>query len=160
MILDQFANWPTYSRLAAWEKAMNFAAALPRDAADGEYPIQDRDIYAILFSYQTKDHAAAVLEAHRRYVDIQVPLVGREFHGRYDSAQLAPNADYDPTRDVVFFHHPEPYTSRYLVAAGQFAVYFPQDAHMTHGWVNGTPEAMRKVVIKVRTDLLVPSVAS
>ncbi len=156
MILDQFENWPTYASLPAWETALSFAAALPRDAPDGEYPIQDRLIYAILFSYQTKDHATAVLEAHHRYVDIQVPLMGRELHGRYAAAQLTPRTEYDPIKDVLFFQHPERYTSSYMVSAGQFAVYFPQDAHMTHGWVEGAPEPVRKVVVKVRLDLLIP----
>lgn len=160
MILDEFENWPRYALGPAWEKAMAFAAALPRDAADGEYPILERDVYAVVFGYQTKDHATAVLEAHTRYVDVQIPLSGRELHGRYPAASLAPSTAYDPERDVRFFHHPQPYSVSYLIQAGQFAVYFPQDAHMTHGWAAGVPEPMRKVVIKVRTDLLAPGLGT
>jgi YhcH/YjgK/YiaL family protein len=157
MILDEMDNRARYSRLPAWEKALSFAAALPPDVADGEYPIEGRDIYAVVFSYQTKDHATAVLEAHTRYVDVQAPLSGRELHGRYPAALLAPLTEYDPLRDVCFYHHPKPYASSYLVRAGQFAVYFPQDAHMTHGWVAGTPEPVRKVVMKVKAELLLPA---
>lgn len=156
MILDSLDAWTTYAATPAWRQAFEFAAAFDPTLPDGEYPVQGQDIRAIVFSYQTKARHEVLLEAHRVFADIQILLSGAEIHGRCPVGTLTPDTDYDPARDVVFFRHPARRASEYLVQPGEFAVYYPQDAHMTQEWTDGAAAPVRKMVVKVRADLLRP----
>ena len=40
----------------------------------------------------------------------------------------------------------------FAVRAGEFAVFYPQDAHEPGGCVDGKPAAVRKIVIKIMLD--------
>lgn len=155
MILDHLDNWTAYFGLPAWVEAMRFVAGLGPDAPDGDYPVRGRDIWARVFSYHTKPLSSAVLEAHREYVDVQVLLAGEEFQGRYPAAGLAVQTPYDPAADVEFYAHPAPYTTSWLLRPGMFAVFLPQDAHLTQGQ-GAAPVPVKKVVAKVRASLLRP----
>ena len=68
------------------------------------------------------------LEAHRRYIDIHVPLKSEETIGWAPvSALKHPRGEYDPEKDVLFYGDA---ANRLLhVKVGQMAVFFPDDAH-------------------------------
>ena len=70
----------------------------------------------------------AALEAHRRYIDIHVPLKGTETIGwaPVDSLKHV-RETYDETRDIMFFG--DAAHSLLHVKLGQMAVFFPSDAH-------------------------------
>ncbi len=70
----------------------------------------------------------ARLEAHRRYIDIHVPLKGTETIGWAPVASLKHvHEPYDEARDIVFFG--DTAQSLLHVKRGQIAVFFPEDAH-------------------------------
>lgn len=70
----------------------------------------------------------SALEAHRRYIDIHVPVKGEETMGWAPVATLKyPHGDYDETRDVQFFG--DSAHSLLHVHVGQIAIFFPEDAH-------------------------------
>lgn len=155
MILDQLENWPGYFGLPAWRRAMEHVAGLGPDIAAGEYEISGRDIFVRVFRYLTRPREQAVLEAHRSYTDIQVMLAGEEFLGRYPARELAVKTPYDPAADVEFYAHPADLTTAWLLRPGMFAVFFPQDAHLSQGQ-NLAPAEVCKAVVKVRCELLRP----
>jgi len=73
-----------------------------------------------------REHAR--LEAHRRYIDIHVPLRGNETIGWAPLSALAHTIEpYDPERDIAFYGD----SARCLLhlAPGMIAVFFPEDAH-------------------------------
>lgn len=87
------------------------------------------------------------LEAHRRYIDIQMPLKGTEKMGWCALADLKlPRGTYDADRDVIFFG--DAATTLITVKPGQMAVFFPEDAHAPNIGL-GTH---RKLIIKVPVD--------
>lgn len=68
------------------------------------------------------------LEAHRRFIDIHVPVKGTETIGWAPVCYMRhPRADYDADRDVIFFG--DAATSLLHLPVGQMAVFFPEDAH-------------------------------
>lgn len=156
MIFDALPNWAQYSTLPAWNKAFAFLEALSPDAAPGEYPIEGRDIYAIVFDFASKALLHTTLEAHRVYADIHLPLTGPEVHGRFPVGQLALKETYDAARDAEFYHHPDRFAALFTLHPGQFAVYLPGEAHLSQGKTEQHPAELRKVVVKVRADLLRP----
>ncbi len=70
----------------------------------------------------------ACLEAHRRYIDIHVPLRGMETIGWAPVAALVyPRGEYDEAKDVIFYGDAS--QSRLHLRPGQIAIFFPEDAH-------------------------------
>lgn len=68
------------------------------------------------------------LEAHRKYIDIHVPLKGTETMGWAPvSAMKHPNGEYDSDNDIMFFG--DSAHSLLHVKVGQIAIFFPEDAH-------------------------------
>lgn len=85
----------------------------------------------------------AALEAHRRFIDIHVPLQCVESIGWADSAGLRNGRGYDTEKDIEFFG--DGYTTLLHVVPGQMAVFFPEDAHAPN---IGTGKH-RKICIKI-----------
>ena len=150
MIADKLSRLERYVFLSP-----RFAAAaefLRRDVAampDGRHDILGDDCFALVQGYTTKPHAEAEFEAHRTYADIQLILAGEETLLWSPIENIGPvTKPYVAERDIAFFASPAQSTPLNL-RAGEFAIFFPEDAHapgvQTHG-----PCAVRKVVVKVR----------
>ncbi|MBI1291217.1 DUF386 family protein [bacterium] len=149
MILDSLKNWRRYaapgSRLA---RAFMFLEnewdpSLP----DGRIDVLGDEIFALPQGYDTHDPATRFFESHERYLDIQYVIAGAEAIGWCPLEGLAPKDAYNPERDIAFWHHPANWTP-VLVHVGQFAVLYPEDAHMPGLRMEGFP-SVRKVVMKV-----------
>ncbi len=156
MIFDALPQWVRYSALPAWKKAFARLETLGPDTEPGEYPIEGRDIYLVVFDFTTKALLATTLEAHRVYADIHLPLTGPEVHARFPVDALELKEPYDPDRDAEFYHHPDRFAALYTLHPGQFALYLPGEAHLTQGKTEQFPAELRKAVVKVRAELLLP----
>jgi YhcH/YjgK/YiaL family protein len=156
MITDSLANWQLYSNLPAWRQAFGFLTSLDPAVAPGEYEIAGRDVYAAVFDCTTKALPHATLEAHRVYADIHLPLSGAEVHARFEQEHLEELEAYDPARDAATYHHPDRFTALFTLNPGAFVLYLPHEAHLTQGKTDPRPQQLRKVVVKVRADLLRP----
>ena len=75
-----------------------------------------------------RPRAHAPLEAHRKYVDIHVPLQGSDLIGwKTLSSCVKLRQLYHSANDVMFFSdEPESWLT---VGVGSFAIFFPEDAH-------------------------------
>lgn len=89
----------------------------------------------------------ARLEAHRRFIDIQVPLKGPETMGWAPIESLRHSqGPYSEEKDVEFFG--DSAHSLLDVKVGQMAVFFPEDAHAPNIGLGNH----RKLCIKVPVD--------
>jgi len=156
MIFDSLDNWRQYSALPAWKLALEYLQSLGPESPVGEHLIQDRDIYAIVFDFQSKNLLDTTLEAHREYVDIHRALSGPEVHARFAIADLLDKAPYDAETDAIRFHHPDRFNALFTLVPGNFVAYFPQDAHLSQGKTDPRVQNLRKAVVKVRAKLLLP----
>lgn len=156
MIVDQLSNWRQYPLGEAWEKAFFFLENLPVDAEEKEYPIDGDEIFARVMSYATKAEtdAGAALEAHRKYVDIQMALVDSERIAVYPTRALSVKDAYDPERDVEFFEYREPAKLQLSLSPGTFACLLPQDAHMPQLFTERPGTMVKKVVVKLSRERL------
>ena len=156
MIVDQIQSWRTYPLGEAWEKAFAFLEALEPDAEEKEYPIDGSALFARVMSYPTKEETAAdaVLEAHRRYADIQMALIGSERIAVYPTGALSEKTPYDVERDVNFFEYVEPAKLQLSMFPSTFALLLPQDAHMPQLRAGQPGAVVKKVVVKVALDRL------
>lgn len=151
MILDTLDRHARYSAWMPWlAPAFEF---LQRTAgpslAPGRYEIDGERMFAIAAQYQTRGYDEAEPEAHRKYLDVQYLVSGREtIYWTPLGEAGAVSQPYDAERDLVFFARNDR-ARPFELAAGHFAIFFPDDAHQPNSHV-GAPAAVHKVVVKVR----------
>jgi YhcH/YjgK/YiaL family protein len=104
-------------------------------------------IYAIISKGPGRNRIQAMLEAHRKYIDIQYVISGIDEMGWKSLADCGlTSREYDKDKDVVFFKDAP--VEWVKVRAGSFAVFFPQDAHAP---LVGDGE-IHKAVVKVAVE--------
>ncbi len=149
MIADSFSQQHRYVSLhRRFAEAFSFLestdlAALP----DGKHVIDGEQLFASVIRKPGISRDDAVLEIHRRYIDIQYLVSGKEEIGWKMLARCsAPKGEYDPDREIRFFQdHPSMWLH---LDPGMFAVFFPADAHAP--MVGRGP--LHKVVVKVALE--------
>ena len=119
----------------------------------GNYDLQGKDIYVQVFDATTKPIAETRAEVHRTYIDVQYSCNGNEKMGfASDTGKLAVAEDLLEARDLLFYTGMEN-ESTLTMTPGSFAVFLPTDVHRP-ACAFDQPEAIRKVVVKVRVSLL------
>ncbi len=121
--------------------------------ACGEYELEGRKLRVQVFDKMTGEVADQKPESHKQYLDIQFIASGSEMIGctpyREDYEVVE---DLLKERDLLFYKSVEN-ESFLRMEPGFFAVFFPDDVHRP-ACVCGTPQNVRKVVVKVHIDLL------
>lgn len=114
------------------------------DIEDGEYEIDGRRVYAIVSSAEGVGEGSVRLEAHRKYIDIQVCLRGTDAIGWLPVDECTTVLDeYSEDKDIEFYGD-EP-LSWINLENNVFAIFFPHDAHAPLASIG----KCRKVVVKV-----------
>lgn len=119
------------------------------DLSDGRMEIDGSQVYALVQSYDSKPKTDQPrFEAHRRYIDIQFIVSGKEHIGWAPLEAMQAVTDYNEAKDV-FHGTVEPEAITFVkITAGQLAVLYPCDAHAP-GFSIGTPAPVKKIVVKV-----------
>lgn len=112
----------------------------------GRHDIQGDDCFALVQEYETKPVEDGYWESHKKYIDVQYMASGSELMGYANIESVAATEDYDESKDKLVLDGDGDF---FLVTAGNFAIFAPQDAHMP-GITLETPELVRKVVVKAR----------
>ncbi len=148
MILDSLSSstryealGPRFARAFQWLRSID-PASLP----DGRVDLDGDNLYATVYRGQTKPLGRTKWEAHRRYADIQAIFEGREAMF-WESLDRTDPGDYLEEKDFVPLEV-ESWVD-VEVPAGQFMVFFPEDAHRPGIEIPGV-EPVVKIVVKVR----------
>lgn len=119
----------------------------------GVYEIEGQDIYAQVFDTETKDKAQGRPEVHRKFIDVQLSVQGKEKIGfAVDTENNKVTEELLESRDIIFFEQMEN-EMELVMQPGSFAVFFPEDVHRP-GCENGGCTSIRKVVVKVNMAIL------
>jgi biofilm protein TabA len=149
MIVDRLDRRALYESLAPGiALGLEYLHRFDPAVADGRVAIDGDRVVAIVQSYDTAPATEKQFETHRRHLDIQYVLSGRERILYIPAAGLEVEAPYDEERDVEFYHDP-PASTSVLLCAGDFAIFHPHDAHKP-GCMAGGRDEVRKIVVKVR----------
>jgi YhcH/YjgK/YiaL family protein len=110
----------------------------------GRYNVAGDDLIAIVEHVSGRTKEMARLEAHRRYIDIQLVLEGDETMGWKPLADCYnPVGEHSIDRDIRFFLDAP--ASWVAVPPEHFCIFFPEDAHAP--LVGNGP--IRKVIFKI-----------
>jgi len=147
MIFDTLNNYARYMGLEnGIPAALNFL--LKSDLTGlpvGRTDIDGNNLYALIQEYATKNLDQGEWEAHRKYIDVQYMVSGRERMGFTNICTMQPGK-YVAEDDFL----PMAGTGNYVeVFAGTFVIFFPEDGHMP-GLNTGMTEMVKKVVLKVK----------
>jgi len=154
MVFDNLKNIEKYNYNKNLIKAMEFIQTLGPDSEEGNYELDGDKMFAIVMSYPSKSRNETLLESHKKYVDIQSTLLGCEGMERFHIDDLKLDVEYNTEKDVMFYKHPQQTKIRFNVEPGDFAIFYPTDAHMTQLMHSSEPTLIKKVVVKISLELL------
>ena len=118
----------------------------------GIYPIEGNALYAMVMDIETKHFEEKRPESHKKYVDVQYIVSGKERQGFAPDCGQAEIVDYKEENDIYFYDSIS--NEGFLIAEpGCYSIFYPNDLHRP-GCCVDVPEKVRKVVVKVSTDLL------
>lgn len=121
----------------------------------GKYPIDGDRLILQINEITTGPKETKRPEVHRQYIDVQYMVSGHELIGFYpdrkDGEVLEDNLE---SNDVLFYKEREDSNEVMLpMVDGTYAIFFPEDVHRPCCQMYG-PEAVKKIVLKVRVDSL------
>lgn len=130
MILDSIQNAERYYALHPhFKRVFDYLRSTDVKALEeGRHDIDGDNLFVNVSSLELRPLDAAHLEAHNRYIDIQVVIEGEEHFGWSERKDCTmPEDAFDEERDIIFYGD-KPQTF-YKVRAGQFTILYPEDAH-------------------------------
>jgi YhcH/YjgK/YiaL family protein len=158
MIADSICNKDQYSGISPHlAQALDYVEGLKAgDFSEKTVELAGRQVYALHQAYITESAEGRQYEAHRRYIDVQYILEGEEVILAADLTNMASRSEYDEGKDIQWYMPKlgadagadAGMASTIHLKAGQFAVFFPQDAHMPK-LAAGSPGPVKKIVVKV-----------
>lgn len=113
----------------------------------GRYDVDD-ELYYSVQEYETKYPEQARYEAHEKYVDIQYIVKGVERMEFAETSKLKVTEAYNPEKDVKFLEEPKVIDAS-IVEAGDYRIFYPEDAHRPGLCVDNTPAKVKKILAKV-----------
>ena len=141
--------------LCPWKDIKKYAAMLPgiEEAFDAVNALEDFEPKTVQLSGGNRFFVAAgttkepdVAEAHRKYLDIQYIVKGKEVMGWADLAACTPADAFNEESDIGFYSGDFDYIT---VNEGICYVVFPEDAHMPGRHLE-VPNDFVKIVVKLK----------
>ena len=148
MIADNIQNRRLYECAhPLFSQAFDFIAAYLKEPKPvGKYELLGDALFAMVQSYPAK--AEGRMEAHNKYIDLQFVVSGEEQILWAQREELAVEEDLGETKDALFLSdgdRPAALTLR----AGDFAIFYPADAHKP-GLATATAADVVKIVVKIK----------
>lgn len=111
---------------------------------EGKHEIKGTDLFVNVQAKPGKKLQDAVLEYHKKMIDIQIPVSDSETFG-YTPVDELPEVEFDEQKDIAKLPGLEAQTY-VTINPGQMAIFFPQDGHAPCISESG---CLRKVILKI-----------
>lgn len=148
MIIDTLARAHLYAALhEGISRAFHYLQHTDLKALPvGKHLIDGDKLFAIVQEYDTMDAANEKMESHRRYIDVQYVITGRELVGHCMLAGQQISKEYSEEEDYMLYADAPEFFTRF--DEGTFMVFFPTDPHMPC-ISTGAAGRVKKIVVKV-----------
>ena len=147
MIYDHLKNIGLYKGLSpALDTALEFIETVTPDIEVGSYLLA-HGVKAVVSEGTTSLVNPKGYEAHRKYADVQLALVGTELIRFKPLPQVSETIPYDEAKDAA--RYADCPGADMVIGEGYFLVVFPDDAHEPGLAPGGIPAPVKKVVMKV-----------
>ena len=155
MIYGHLQHPDAYAHLLAnpvWKEAFDWLRALRPTVQPGTHPLRDKAMYVSIQDCETLPRERCPYESHRHHLDIQYCIAGGEVIECELVSRLEPDAGYDAVNDIQFYRQANGQTALHLLP-GDFAIFYPSDAHRPRV-TDGVSPRVLKAVVKVNLSLL------
>ncbi len=128
MVIDTLENLGKYAALnPLFKDVVDFIQANDLNSLEaGKHLIKGGDLFVNIQNAKGKTKEVALLETHKKMIDIQIPLSAKETFGYTPLGDL-PEAQYNAEKDITKY---EGLAETYITCKpGEFAIFFPQDGH-------------------------------
>ncbi len=145
MIIDNLANAEKYTCLHKDFKLV-FDFLKKNDLTKlecGKHQLRGDEVFFNLQEYETKP--IQKLEAHKKYIDIQVVAIGEEYMGYTNIDNTTLSEEYNEEKDVMFLNGN---VDKLLATNKNFLIFYPEDAHMPALAVK-EPTKVKKAIFKI-----------
>jgi YhcH/YjgK/YiaL family protein len=147
MIVDTIDQIWTYNNISTdLLVGLNYLKAIDGSIPIGMSNLSDK-VTVIVSEYKTKLNTGLVFEAHKKAIDIQYPIVGKEMVQWAPMARMEICSEYDENNDRTYYKNTRD-TVNCIIGKGVFAVFFPEDAHNPQNAVTNV-EMIKKITVKV-----------
>ena len=144
MIICPWTDIKKYaSMLPGIEEAFDAVNALTEYENKKTYPLSDGNRF---FGAVGSTKAPDVAEAHRKYLDIQYIVKGKEVVGWADLADCQLQGEFNEDKDIGMYEGSFEY---FTINEGMCYVVFPEDVHMPGRHLD-VPNDFVKVVVKLK----------
>jgi len=147
MILDTLDKLEKYGYISPlMDKVVDFFRKTDLASLEpGRIDLQGDDLFVNVNRQGAQMRDEAPIEAHREYIDIQVPISSDEEMGFLSAPFMpAPSKAYNADRDVAFY--PGLCDTYLNVRKGMFVVFFPGEGHAPAI----TRDGILKLIVKIR----------
>lgn len=130
-----------------WDKVFTYLKGTDLEKlAPGKYPIDGDSVFVSVTEGPGKPYEQTTWESHRKMIDVQYIVKGKEKMGVAELSKATVTKAYDPARDVANYIAAGKF---YVAEPGTMYIFFPTDVHRPSIKVDGD-DVVKKVVIKVR----------
>ena len=155
MIFGNIASPDTYNHLLAhpvWKQCFDWLKTVDMNTPPGIQKLKGDDLVVNVHGYETLTRDECRFESHRHVLDLQYGIRGGELIDWQLAARLLPAVPYDEVKDIQFY---QPATVKTVLnlLPGNFAIFYPSDAHRPK-CVDGVHPEIFKLVIKIKTSVL------
>lgn len=157
MLYDKWENFSIYSALLPEAAAaiIKFQQTANADTPGGSYDSGVEGLKISVFnSKTTADFKDSVWETHQDHADIQTLLIGSEVNFCRRPEGLTAKTEYNSESDYQLFLPEAGDDLKLTLTPERFAIYLPNEAHITSFNTNGVSEPIKKIVFKVHKSLL------
>jgi len=146
MIYDNIKNCALYAGLRSeFKEAFELIKSNKFEKTPGRYELNNGMFY-LAQSYETRPEADCVFESHRKFIDLQYIVSGKEFHGIANISFLTPKDSYNEEKDIIKYSGTG---ANILLDESYYGIYFPEDGHKPNISINLEPVKMYKLVFKI-----------
>ena len=145
MIIDNLNNCEKYINLHPDFKTV-FDYLKSHDISKmecGRHELKGNNLFFNLQEYETKP--VQKLEAHKKYIDIQVIAIGEEYMGYTNINNTTISEPYSEEKDVMFLNGS---VDKLKADNKTFLIFYPEDAHMPALCID-TPQKVKKAIFKI-----------
>src|SRR4051812_38695100 len=129
-----------------WDKAFAFMNSQNLDTlSKGKYPIDGTKVFATVTEGPDKEFADTKWESHRKYIDLQYIIKGKEKIGVAPIDKATVTSPYDEAKDLANYNSEGTF---YVAEPGTYFLFFPNNIHRPSIKVDGY-DVVKKLVIKI-----------
>ena len=123
-----------------------------KDVPDGKVQIDGTNVYAIVQSYASAPVVDTLkFEAHRKYIDVQYVVSGKELLGWAPVGAMKTTVPYTDIKDAQYGVVSPGEVTFVRYGAGQAIVLYPTDAHAP-GLADSVSQPVKKIVVKIAVN--------